>query len=218
MVVTVYNVFAARGVKEAPHGDNRTCGLDGNAVIGIAEADRRAPSLAHEATRGFPARGEFIHSERITCFTMESRLADISTYSGVQVCSPRYHLLSRRPGLPLVTVSSRARVISASASTGRPQHEDPDPWDPAKWAQPLQARVAVPIEGRDVWVGGWLYVLEGHMGGRQPVILLDTIWRKIAPGPELTTTSTAATRPTGSNRRSCSVSAAPATCLGLSGA
>jgi starch phosphorylase len=32
----------------------------------------------------------------------------------------------------------------------------------------------VPVEDRDVWVGGWLYVLEGHMGGRQPVILLDT--------------------------------------------
>jgi len=32
----------------------------------------------------------------------------------------------------------------------------------------------VPIEDRQVWVGGWLYVLEGHMGGSQPVILLDT--------------------------------------------
>ena len=30
------------------------------------------------------------------------------------------------------------------------------------------------IEGRPVWVGAWLYVLESHLGGRAPVILLDT--------------------------------------------
>jgi len=38
----------------------------------------------------------------------------------------------------------------------------------------LDAKVAVPIEGRTVWVIAWLYVVEGHMGGRQPVLLLDT--------------------------------------------
>ncbi|MEN8261257.1 MAG: alpha-glucan family phosphorylase, partial [Pseudomonadota bacterium] len=38
----------------------------------------------------------------------------------------------------------------------------------------LDAKIAVMIEGRTVWVGGWLYVLQGHMNGRQPVLLLDT--------------------------------------------
>jgi len=38
----------------------------------------------------------------------------------------------------------------------------------------LDAKIAVQIDGRTVWIGGWLYVLEGHMGGRQPVLLLDT--------------------------------------------
>jgi starch phosphorylase len=47
-------------------------------------------------------------------------------------------------------------------------------WDPARWARFLQAKVAVEIEGRCVWIGAWLYVLENHMGGRAPVILLDT--------------------------------------------
>ena len=32
----------------------------------------------------------------------------------------------------------------------------------------------MPIDGRTVWIGAWLYVLEGSMGGRQPVLLLDT--------------------------------------------
>jgi starch phosphorylase len=32
----------------------------------------------------------------------------------------------------------------------------------------------VRFEGRTVWVGAWLYVIESHMGGSAPVILLDT--------------------------------------------
>jgi glycogen phosphorylase len=73
-----------------------------------------------------------------------------------------------------VSLASRAGYFRQRIDEAGRQCEEPDPWDPAQWAQPLQARVAVPIEGRDVWVGGWLYVLEGHRGGRQPVILLDT--------------------------------------------
>jgi len=77
--------------------------------------------------------------------------------------------------LPMVTVSlvSRAGYFRQEIRDGR-QVEQPDTWDSSRWASPLEAKVVVPIEGRDVWVGGWMYVLEGHMGGRQPVILLDT--------------------------------------------
>ncbi|NIR30842.1 MAG: alpha-glucan family phosphorylase [Gammaproteobacteria bacterium] len=77
---------------------------------------------------------------------------------------------------PLVTVSlvSRAGYFRQTLDAEGRQVENPDPWDPARWAQPVQAKVSVPIEGRSLWIGGWLYVLEGHMGGRQPVVLLDT--------------------------------------------
>jgi starch phosphorylase len=34
--------------------------------------------------------------------------------------------------------------------------------------------VALTIGGRPVWVMGWLFLLQGNLGGRQPVILLDT--------------------------------------------
>lgn len=121
---------------------------------------------------------EFIHDERIAYFTMEIALrSDIPTYGGglgilagdtVRSCADLE--------LPLVTVSlvSRAGYFRQYLDeTGR-QREEPDTWDPAAFADPLEARVAVTIEGRPVWIGGWLYVHEGHLGGRQPVILLDT--------------------------------------------
>ena len=121
---------------------------------------------------------EFIHSERIAYLTMEIALhPDIPTYSGgLGVLAGDTVRSAADLELPLVTVSlaSRAGYFRQRIDEAGHQHEAPDPWDPAAAARPLQARVAVPIEGRDVWVGGWLYVLEGHMGGRQPVILLDT--------------------------------------------
>ena len=43
-----------------------------------------------------------------------------------------------------------------------------------KIAAPLAARVAVSIEGRDVWIRGWLYAVPGVADGGVPVILLDT--------------------------------------------
>lgn len=121
---------------------------------------------------------EFISSERIAYFTMEIALRpDIPTYSGgLGVLAGDTVRSAADLELPLVSVSLASHMgyfRQRIDETGR-QQEEPDPWEPAKWATPLQAKVVVPIEGREVWVGGWLYVLEGHMGGRQPVILLDT--------------------------------------------
>lgn len=47
-------------------------------------------------------------------------------------------------------------------------------WEPERWAKPLDAKVAISIENRQVWISAWLYVVEGNRGGRQPVLLLDT--------------------------------------------
>lgn len=78
--------------------------------------------------------------------------------------------------LPLVAVSlvSRAGYFRQEINAQGRQVEHPAPWDPAAYAQALDARVAVPIEGRNVWVGAWLYVHVGCTDGRQPVLLLDT--------------------------------------------
>ena len=121
---------------------------------------------------------EFIHSERVAYFTMEIALRpEMRTYAGgLGVLAGDTVRSAADLELPLVTVSlaSRAGYFRQSIDEAGIQHEHPDPWNPEAWAHPLEARVAVPIEGRSVWVGGWLHVLEGHMGGRQPVILLDT--------------------------------------------
>ena len=54
------------------------------------------------------------------------------------------------------------------------QTESADNWEPSEWARPLPAKIAVPIEQRDVWVQAWLYILTGGSGYEIPVLLLDT--------------------------------------------
>ena len=73
-----------------------------------------------------------------------------------------------------VTLISRTGYFRQEIDTDGRQIERSVQWDVTAKAEALDAKVAVSIEGRTVWIGGWLYVLEGHMGGHRPVILLDT--------------------------------------------
>ena len=73
-----------------------------------------------------------------------------------------------------VTLVSRNGYFRQTIDAQGRQSENPDTWVPEKYALPLPAKAAVPIERRNVWVSGWLYVLESQMGCRQPVLLLDT--------------------------------------------
>lgn len=121
---------------------------------------------------------EFILESRIAYFSMEVALhSEIPTYSGgLGVLAGDTVRSAADLEMPLVVVSlvSRAGYFRQTIDdTGR-QLEEPDPWNPGQWASPLNAKIALNIEGRPVWVGGWLYILQGHMNGRQPVILLDT--------------------------------------------
>ena len=50
----------------------------------------------------------------------------------------------------------------------------PNPWAPDKLTDRLEAMVAVPIAGREVWIRPWLYRLECPLGHCVPVLLLDT--------------------------------------------
>ena len=114
---------------------------------------------------------------RIAYFTMEIALRnEIPTYSGgLGVLAGDTVRAAADLELPLITVSlvSRAGYFRQQLQAGR-QVEQPDTWDPAQWATRLEAKIVVPIENRQVWVCGWLYVVEGQRGGRQPVVLLDT--------------------------------------------
>jgi glycogen phosphorylase len=128
---------------------------------------------------------EFIHESRIAYFSMEIALrSEIPTYAGgLGILAGDTMRSAADLGLPLVAVSlvSRAGYFRQEIDRVGRQHEQADPWDPARWTQPLLAKVAVPIEGRTVWVTAWLYVLESHLGGREPVLLLDTDLPENAP-------------------------------------
>ena len=121
---------------------------------------------------------EFIHEPRIAYFTMEIALRnEIPTYAGgLGILAGDTVRSATDLELPIVAVSlvSRAGYFRQEIDARGRQSEHPATWDPAQWSKPLDAKIAVPIDGRTVWIGAWLYVLEGSTGGRQPVLLLDT--------------------------------------------
>lgn len=121
---------------------------------------------------------EFTRVPRVAYFSMEIALrSQIGTYAGgLGVLAGDTLRSAADLSLPLVGVCpvSRAGHFHQEIDAQGRQSERPAMWNPADWAQPLDARVAVRFEGRTVWVGAWLYVIESHMTGSAPVILLDT--------------------------------------------
>ena len=120
----------------------------------------------------------YTHQPRIAYFSMEIALRnEIPTYSGgLGVLAGDTLRSAADLDLPMVAVSlvSRAGYFRQEIDAHGRQVEHPALWDPRDWARPLNAKIAVTIEGRAVWIGAWLYEHEGHLGGRQPVLLLDT--------------------------------------------
>jgi starch phosphorylase len=121
---------------------------------------------------------QFILESRTAYFSMEIALAnEIPTYAGgLGILAGDTLRAAADLEVPMVAVSlvSRKGYFKQEIDSNGHQSEQPYPWEPGAWAKPLNAKVAITIEGRTVWVGGWLYVLKGHMNGQQPVILLDT--------------------------------------------
>lgn len=78
--------------------------------------------------------------------------------------------------LPMVFVSlvSRAGFVRQEIDERGGQIARPDPWRPEAWFQPLEAMIAVKIEGREVWIRSWFYELKSPLGHGVPVLLLDT--------------------------------------------
>lgn len=127
----------------------------------------------------FPAMlEEFLLVPRVAYFSMEMALeSGIPTYSGgLGVLAGDTMRTAADLELPMVgvTLASRAGYFKQEIVPPGRQVEREDPWDPAVHAQPIPAKIGLPIGGRDVWISAWLYLLQGHMGGRVPVLLLDT--------------------------------------------
>ena len=121
---------------------------------------------------------QFLHEPRIAYFSMEIALRDdIPTYSGgLGVLAGDTVRSAVDLDVPFVAVSlvSRAGYFRQQIDAMGRQVEQPDVWDPANCATPSEAKIVVLIEGREVWVRSWAHVVQGHRGGEQPVLLLDT--------------------------------------------
>ena len=127
----------------------------------------------------------FLHAHRIAYFSMEIGLrSEIPTYSGglgVLAGDTLRSAADLRIPLVGVTLVSRMGYFRQEIDAQGRQVERPAPWEPSQWAVSLDAKIGVPIEGRNIWVQGWLYALEGGTGYRVPVILLDTDLPEDAP-------------------------------------
>ncbi len=119
----------------------------------------------------------FLHRPRIGFFSMEIGLrSQLHTYTGgLGMLAGDTLRTAADLGLPLVGVTpiSREGHFRQELDEAGRQVEHPDPWTPQEWCLPLDAKIAVPIEARNVWVQAWVYVLQGATG-RVPVIILDT--------------------------------------------
>ncbi len=135
----------------------------------------------------------FLRRRRVGYFSMEIALrSEIPTYAGglgVLAGDTLRSAADLRIPLVGVTLVSRDGYFRQTIDSAGRQSESPDPWHPDAWAEPLPAKVSVAIDGRQVWIAGWLYVVEGVTGGRQPVVLLDTDLPENAPQDRLVTHS-----------------------------
>jgi len=121
---------------------------------------------------------QFTHDPRIAYFSMEIALQnDIPTYSGgLGVLAGDTMRSATDLELPVVAVTlvSRHGYFRQKIDAEGRQEEEPMHWQPEDHAERLNAKIAVTIESRTVWISAWLYILKGHMNGQQPIILLDT--------------------------------------------
>jgi glycogen phosphorylase len=120
----------------------------------------------------------FLARTRIAYFSMEMALRpEIHTYSGgLGVLAGDTARSAADLELPMVfvTLASREGYLRQEIGPDAWQIDSADPWRPADWATPLDAMIAVSLEGRPVWIRPWLYVLSCPLGHRVPVLLLDT--------------------------------------------
>ncbi|WP_208605653.1 alpha-glucan family phosphorylase [Rhizobium aegyptiacum] len=120
----------------------------------------------------------FARRTHIAYFSMEIALRpEIHTYSGgLGVLAGDTARSAADLNLPMVFVSllSRDGYVRQTITPDGVQVSEPNPWSPEDWARPLASMVAVSIEGKDVWIRPWLYVVKCPLGNRLPVLLLDT--------------------------------------------
>ncbi len=114
---------------------------------------------------------------KIAYFSMEIGLRDdIPTFSGgLGVLAGDTVKSSADLNLPFVavTLTCRKGYFRQVLDQKGHQSEEPVAWNPATLMHLAPERVSVTIEGRDVQLQTWVYLVESPRGGTVPVIYLD---------------------------------------------
>ena len=120
----------------------------------------------------------FVARTHVAYFSMEIALRpEMHTYAGglgVLAGDTVRSSADLELAVVFVTLASRAGYFRQEIDDQGRQIEHPDWWEPERWCTPLNAMVAVDIEGRPVWVRAWLYVHTCPLAYDIPVLLLDT--------------------------------------------
>lgn len=128
---------------------------------------------------------EFTAEPMIAYFSMEIGVKnDIPTYSGgLGILAGDTIKSAADLELPLVAVTliTRKGYFNQELDGMGWQHEKPVVWDPAKYMTLLREKVKVQIEGRDVYIQAWVYMVISPTGGKVPILFLDTDVPENAP-------------------------------------
>ena len=121
---------------------------------------------------------DFTRVPRVAYFSMEIAIREeIPTYAGgLGILAGDLMRSAADLGVAMVGVSlvSRHGYFRQELTADGEQVEQPDPWDPARFATHLPTSVCVTVSGREVWVDAWLVAVDSPYGDGVPVILLDT--------------------------------------------
>jgi len=114
----------------------------------------------------------------IAYFSMEIALRpEIPTYSGgLGVLAGDMLRSAADLEIPMIgiTLVHRLGYFRQKLDAKGNQDAEPERWNPANFAEPMDVRVSVHLEGRPVAITAWRYRLRGISGGVVPVYLLDT--------------------------------------------
>lgn len=121
---------------------------------------------------------EFIKEPKIAYFSMEIGIrSDMPTYSGgLGVLAGDTLKSAADLNLPMVAVTllTKKGYFKQELDIFGRQSELPDDFDPNNFMVPLKEKVSVVIEGREVYIHAWLYLIESTIGYKVPIIFLDT--------------------------------------------
>ncbi|MBI5056901.1 MAG: alpha-glucan family phosphorylase [Nitrospirae bacterium] len=121
---------------------------------------------------------KYITEPKIAYFSMEIGLMDeIPTYSGgLGVLAGDTVKSAADLNLPFVPVTliSRKGYFYQEIDAQGHQIEHPAVWDPEKMLKKTSVKVNLTLEGRNVAIQSWVYIVQSPRGSSVPVIYLDT--------------------------------------------